>query len=278
MIAPVEATETTEAKAGYTSFFGKVYDGATPEQVVWEEKISDGPCRLLKPRIPFCSTPCTGGAVCVEDERCRDYPVSQNIGAVHVTGVANNASETEFDLEPISNGYQTTDLPYPAFSEGDPITVSAAGSDFTPAFALEAYGIAPFGLSNSSIVLSAGQALTLIWTPAGQADISIVKVKLDISHHGGSKGKIECEAEDNGSLVISASLISELLDLGATGFPTIVVARQATGSTEISNGRVDLVVSSSVEVAVEVPGVISCNSDDDCPEGQTCETTFLMCQ
>lgn len=277
MIPPAAATEDEEATAGYTSFYGKVYDDFTPVQIIWEEDTAEGSCRLMKPRVPYCSTPCEGGAVCIEDGVCKAYPTSRNIGTVHVKGIMNNSSENEFDLEPISNGYQTTDLPYPAFAEGDAISVSASGSDFTDAFSLETKGIAPFELDNESIAVSDSQPINLTWTAPGQSGISSIYVKLDISHHGGSKGKIECDAEDNGSLEIPATLISELLGLGVAGFPTIVVARQSVIDTMISAGRVEMTISSSVEQAVEIAGLVSCNSYDDCTDGQTCSDS-LMCE
>jgi len=43
------------------------------------------------------------------------------------------------------------------------------------------------------------------------------------------------------------------------------------GSAVIARGRVDLVLSSQVERGVEVPGVVSCNEDADCPGGQRCQ-------
>jgi hypothetical protein len=45
----------------------------------------------------------------------------------------------------------------------------------------------------------------------------------------------------------------------------------------MAQGRVDLVVSSDVERALEIPGLTSCNGDEDCPDGRKCRTD-LKCE
>jgi hypothetical protein len=67
------------------------------------------------------------------------------------------------------------------------------------------------------------------------------------------------------------------LNLGVAGFPTVVVTRSATGSTTIAPGRVDLVVSSTIERSVEIAGLTSCTADTDCQPGQTCQSD-LTCK
>ena len=88
---------------------------------------------------------------------------------------------------------------------------------------------------------------------------------------------IECDADDTGSLEIAAPLVTELINLGVAGFPTIIVTRKSVGSTTIAQGRVDLIVSSDVEHEVQVSGVTSCTDDMDCPSGQTCQSD-LTCK
>ena len=100
-------------------------------------------------------------------------------------------------------------------------------------------------------------------------------IKLDVSHHGGSKGMIECDVADNGATTIAASLMSSLLSLGVAGYPTIIVTRSTTGSASIEVGRVDLVVSAVVEQAVIIPGQVSCTEDTQCPTGKKCQSDFV---
>jgi hypothetical protein len=267
------APDTSTSTPGYTSVLGKLYDGPVPEQIVWEESNTEGSCTLLKPRIPFCATPCGGTAVCVEDDTCQSYPTAQGVGTVTVIGVKTESGATQFTMDPIANNYQPVGvtLAYPGFAEGDAISVSAAGGSVVPAFSLEATGVASFELTNGTITLDGTSAVTLSWTAAATPSASTVHVLLDISHHGGSKGKIECDLADTGSYTLSATILSKLLALGVAGFPTIIVTRRATDSATTAVGRVDLIVASKVEKTVEIPGVTSCSDDNDCTPPETCQ-------
>lgn len=268
----VQLIPDTDAGPGYTSVVGRVQDGPTPAAIVWEQAAIDGDCRLLTPRVPFCATPCGGSAVCVENDTCRPYPASQSVGTARVTGVRTSTGATSFDMVVVANAYQTPGdltLPYPAFAEGDALRVEAAGSAWAPAFSLEARGIAPLALAAGAIQLQTGTALALRWTAPAQADQRVL-VHLDISHHGGTRGKIECDTADDGELSVGADLVTRLLALGVAGYPTVVVTREAVGSTALPAGRVELVVTSVVETPVQIPGLRSCTSDTDCGDAGTC--------
>ncbi len=256
-----------------SALVGKVYDGPTPSAIVWGDPQVDGRCTLTTPRVPFCSTACGGSSVCAEDDTCQAYPTARGVGAVTVTGVKTAGGDSSFVMSPIANTYQPpsgVSLAYPPFGDGDALTLSASG-DYYPAFTLTGQGVAPLALSSASITLQNGKPLTLTWVPSAEKH-SKIHVKLDISHHGGSKGQIECDGEDNGELILSASLLSKLLDLGVAGYPTVIVSRHAVGSAVISAGRVELDVSSVVEQAVSVEGLMSCTDDTDCVDGTTCQT------
>lgn len=257
----------------YTSVVGRVSDGPTPAQIVWSAMATDGDCRLMVPRVPFCATPCGGGAVCVEDNTCRAFPTSQSVGAVQVSGVRTSTGASMFDLTAVSGSYQLlgdVTLAYPGFAEGDMLRVSAAGSTFADPFTLEARGIAQLVLGRSSFPLTTGQPLALTWTAPGASGTgSSLRVRLDISHHGGTRGKIECTTTDDGELSIGASLISQLVALGVAGYPTVVLSRVSSGTAQLRNGRVEFLVSSEVEVPVEIPNLRSCTQDSDCTTG-TC--------
>jgi hypothetical protein len=116
-----------------------------------------------------------------------------------------------------------------------------------------------------------------MWKPPGIPGLSRIRLKLDISHHGGSKGEIDCDAEDTGSLEVPGSLVTQLLNLGVAGFPSFLLTRSSVGSTVIEPGRVDLTVLSDVEHPVDVMGLVSCTDDNSCPKGQTCQTD-LSCK
>lgn len=253
---------------GSTSVLGKVFDGPTPDPVSYVDAAlatDDVDCALLLPVVPFCATACVGGAVCVADDVCQDYPETMNVGRVTVTGLG-----TTFTMDAIAGTYQPLgpSLPYPAFAAGDPIAIQTSGGDYAP-FAITSVGVAPLALTSPDLIVAREQALTLTWD-AGSAATRI-RVKLDVSHHGGSNGKIQCDTADDGSLTISAALVTALVDLGIAGHPTIVVAREATGMTVTEPGRVELVVGSELEVAVTIPGLESCFGNEDCSDDKTCQ-------
>lgn len=279
LIAPVPATPNSPEVPGSTAILGKVYDGPTPGQIIWEKALEEGACTLLTPRVPFCSTPCGGSAVCVENDQCQDYPTAHSAGTVTVKGLHPESGGDSFTIDPIVNGYQApaaVKLPYPAFSEGEAVSFSAAGDYYAP-FTVSSVGIAPLVFGSQSLTVETGKPLPISWTAPGKSGQTRIYVKLDISHHGGTKGMIECDAEDTGALELPAALITKLLDLGVAGYPTIIVARRASGSTTITQGRIDLVLSSQIEQAVEIPGLTSCTADTDCPMGQTCQSD-LTCK
>ena len=257
---------------GYTSVLGKVFDGPTPEGVIWKEVARSGNCRLLTPSVPFCNNPCDANAICVEDDSCQAYPSAIDMGTVTVKGLLIRSGETSFSMDPILHGYQPTGgviVEYPPFSEGDEITASATGSSNVPVFAISARGIAQLEVTNDSIVLEEGKPIVLRWRPPAETGNTTIHVKVDVSHHGGTKGLIEGECEDNGSLEISADLIDGLLDLGVSGFPKLEITRRTKGSTDPAS--VDLILESKITKELHIPGLISCNCNEDCPEGQTCQ-------
>jgi hypothetical protein len=279
LVAPIAASGTTAATPGTTSVVGKIYDGAALSEIVWEEAQKDGDCTLLTPRVPFCNTPCGGSAACVENDTCKPYPLAHSAGQVSVSGLAAEGGGTTFTMSPVVNNYQPpagVTLLYPPFAEGADVRVDAAG-DYYRALTLTAKGIAPLLLTSENIPVTTGQPVKITWTPPSQSGSTIIRARLDISHHGGTRGKVECETADSGSLEISAPLVTKLLGLGVAGYPTIIVTRESKGSTTIAPGRVDLLVTSDVERAVTIAGLTSCTETTDCASGQTCQSD-LTCK
>lgn len=273
LVAPRSETDGS-VTPGYTAILGKVYDGIQPETVIWDAARSESGCVLATPRVPFCSPGCGASAACVADNTCQTYPAAQSVGTVHVTGVAASTGSS-FDLTAVANTYQpaaSTTLVYPGFGEGDAIKMTASGSSFASAFSLAAQGVAALAIAGADgLALAAGQPLQLSWAVPGAGTSSQVHVALDISHHGGSRGKITCDVADAGSLAITAAMVDQLLALGAAGYPSIVITRSTTGHAAVATGHVDLVVASQVEAPIAVPGVQSCTTDDQCTPPATCQ-------
>jgi hypothetical protein len=264
LVAPVEET----GSAAMTSIIGKVNDGPTPSPAAWKQESEANGCKLYTPRVLFCDPACDRSAVCVDDDMCAAYPKTAAVGAVTLTGVGSG----DVVMDPVAGNYQPkagTSVPFPPCSEGGTITLAATGGG-NAAFTLTARCIAPLDFKGP-VALVDGQPLVLTWTASGQPDLARVLVKLDISHHGGAKGKIECDVPDTGMLTIPAEMTDALVDLGVAGFPSVQLTRRSTsaaGSGATKN--VILNVSSPVERAVTIAGLTSCTEASECPDGQTC--------
>jgi len=260
----------------YTKIDARVNDAASPPLKLLNTMTTDGDCRLLIPSYPFCTTSCAPG-VCVSDETCMPYPTSQDVGTIHVTGVHTAAGASELDLTHlVTSGSHTysqgaTSLAYPGFAEGDPITVAINGGAFTPPFTMSITGIAPLVVTSPEPTIDRNTPVTLTWTPPASGVTSRILVKVEISHHGGFKGQVECDTADDGSLTLGGPLLTQLLDLGVAGFPTIEIERKVVSSGLTTAGRVDLTVSSAISQAVTIPGVISCTDDTECTPPATCQ-------
>jgi len=256
------------AEDEYTSVLGKMYDGPLPSSMVFEEIASNGSCRLYERLFPFCDPDCGSLAACVEDDSCQPYPLALDIGTVTMSGLRTNDGKTSFSMDPINKTYQFSSVAFPPCNEGDPVTLSAAGSSSVPAFTLTIKGIVPLTLLNDTIKMIDGRPIELRWTPPTVTGISTIFVLIDISYHGGTKAKIECDCEDNGSLTIPAALLDSLKAFGISGYPKLEISRRAI-STDTS-AKVKIVLESKVAKILYIPGIINCSLDTDCPEGQTC--------
>ena len=264
----------TESDAAYTTVSGKVYDGATPLTVAWDLRSSSGGCQLLEPRAPFCDPACSNGAVCVEDDQCVGYPTAQDLGPVVMKGLG----DADITMKPVASSYSLPGdltLPYPPAAEGAAQSVEVAGGPFG-AFSIASKMVAPL-VSEGTLTISDGKPLDLDWNVPSDQTLARMQIKIDISHHGGTKGKIECDVEDSGKLQVSAALISSLIQLGVAGFPSVSLMRVATGSAAIAPGKVTFQVLSSATRVLVVSGVQSCNTASDCPTGKACKQD-LTCE
>ncbi len=264
---------------GMTSVVGQVADGPVPANIIWTETKKDGVCHVEVPSSPFCEQGC-GADVCVAPDECRPYPTGRSVGAVTLKGVRLEDGGTEVALKEINASYQLPagKLPaYPAFGADDTVQVHAAGKDY-PGFDLSAKGVEPIELLTADFALAPDKPFELAWTPAADPESSQIHVRIDLSHHGGVKGLIQCDVEDGGSLVISQSLIAELIGLGVAGYPSVVITRSSLDSVQLDHGRVRLEVSSLVERYLTTPGVESCTTDADCTGEKTCRSSDSTCQ
>ena len=265
------AINGTEA---FSSVLGVVRDGPAQERMGWELADEARGCRLEIPHFPLCDPRCGAGMACVGDNVCEAEPAAVSVGEVTIRGAQLASGESEFSLMQIGPAYQPesgVDIAYPPSAEGAELTLSATGGDHGP-FDIRTTGIAPLQVSSSGdLILAPDQALHVTWEPPSASANSQITAVVDISHHGGIKGRIVCEVDDQtGELEIDAALVTKLIELGTAGFPIITLNRRSVGSTAIDIGRIDFAIEQHRELALQIPGVTSCLQATDCPEGQSC--------
>lgn len=250
----------------YSRIWGTICDGPSPPNIIFKEVMSSGSCKLMKAINPTCSQDCGLGYKCISDDSCMAEPKSINVGRVTITGlkVSNSLVPVEMD-PPKSNYYQMvgTTLDYPPCAEGDTITLTAAGSENAGAFKLKVRCITPLEVLNNQILAEDGQPITLQWKPPTVPNVSTISVRINISYHGGTKGEIQCECPDNGSLTIPGAMLDQLKSYGIAGYPIVEITRKAIGYDE--NAKVQVIVECTVTKLLTIPGVVSCNQDEDCP-------------
>ncbi len=252
--------------ADYTSVQGQVADGLDPA-AVFERSAEVGGCVLLTPKTLFCEAGCASGTTCGEGGECVPYPSKVSVGAVKVTGLEEGVEMTA--RAPTWFYLNKGTLPHPAYDPGAAILLEADG-DATEAFSLSGYGVEALSTTQRSAPLERGKALTLTWAPPAEAGPVRVFVKLEIATHGGSPGRVECHAPDTGVFEVPGELVDALLDRGYSGFPSVALTRRSADSANTSLGCVELVVRSTVVLDVEIEGLISCSSEEDCPGEQVC--------
>jgi hypothetical protein len=277
LVPPVEATSSSPAAAAQTSFIGFATEGETPVANAWVQDQTANGCTLYTPKAPFCDPACGTSAVCVSDDKCVKNATSKPVGTIVLKGL----KDGDVSMSPLgtNNNYQPkagTTLPFPPCVEGAAVSLAVDGGAYK-GFELSARCISPLEF-NGSLKLVKGSAAKLEWKTPGDSKLARIKVRLDISHHGGSRGKIECDVEDTGSLELSAAMVTKLLDLGVAGYPTIILTRIVSGGVASGEPQhVTFLVQESVERAVEIDGLLSCTENSQCTAPKTCQSD-LTCK
>jgi hypothetical protein len=269
--------------AGSTTFSGRVRNAPllASDGYLWTLLDESGKCQLTQPQAPFCDPACTGDSKCVRTNSCVAAPVEQDVGLVTVKELALSSGEDEFTMSIQSENkkiYQKTGIAYPPCTAGETLSLSAEGKTYE-AFAMETTCIDPLELTvGDSVPMQKGKATKLTWTAPDDSGASKILIEVDISHHGGQTGQINCEVDDTGSFEIPVGLTDSLIELGYAGFPDVSVTRVASGSADIEPGRVDFSMASTVDVYIDL-GVTSCEKDDSkCADGELCNDSLMVCE
>lgn len=261
-----------DGTAAVASVLGIFNDAVKPVKIQLVQTDEVGDCRLLEPEVPSCEQNCTAmDAVCTADDVCTPNPKPQNLGSIRLT-----AGSASAEVAFVAKNYQLKageKLPYPPCAEGEPVEIEVEGGAFEP-FEIATRCIAPLEVEGP-FAIEPGKPLALTWAAPGDDTVAIMQIRLDISHHGGSKGEIHCDVPDSGAFDIPAQLIDKLLDLGVAGFPTVELTRAAIGKPSGEPSKVTLSMTMFAGREVTIPGLTSCASNDaQCPDGQTCQNDF----
>ena len=246
----------------FSTLTARFFDAPTPQVIplVLETELDD--CQLLVPALPFCAESCAPG-VCTADDECTAYPAPVSVGTLAIEGLGESLM-----LEPASSMqvYQAPSMPNPPCVEGEPVSASA------PGLTLEAQCIGQLELTGPDpIPVSSGAAVSVAWVAAAEPSGSRVRIRLDIAHHGGKKGEIQCEVPDTGAFDIPEPLVTQLIGLGVAGYPDISVTRVSVG-VDAKHPGTTLVLSSNVLRPVDT-GVVSCQDKSQCSAEQDCLDT-----
>ncbi len=228
---------------GYAQVGVELWDGVQPaQQAVLAE---EGDCQLLEgPRIYGwgCDPPCADDEVCVEDH-CEAYPGLAPSGTVTVQGLI----QGEASFEPGSDGrYPSSyDWPEDIFSANAFIGASSTGGD-TPAFELKAWGVEPLVASYDRIV--PGEAMSIRWDPPVEDRHSRIQVMLETGWHGSSAmTTIWCDTEDDGELLVPASLTTQFEIPSCGECEGSTISRYTQDWVDLGAGPIQLFVSSEME-------------------------------
>lgn len=257
-----------------TSIDGAVADGVVPTAVL-EELLSDGDCKVLRRNNPYCDPACDPGTTCDFDGTCVEYPANQDLGTVSVSGLSKAVSmEAVFP----GNTYYDTSLPHPACTAPDVLTLSMPGGTYGPA-ELHALCPEPYDVTGNLWVIDPSADLVVSWpVPTTSVVRTEMALSLSIDQHGVSPSVLRCVFADDGEGTVSAAALAELVSVGVTGFPTGTLTRRTVDSAPAGAGCMEFTAEATRTVEVDVVGYTPCVSDEDCPDGQTCDLAFQVCE
>jgi hypothetical protein len=256
-----------ELAAAFTGVQGRIANGVLPLNVP-DEVDQRGQCRLLRPPSLFCDPACAAGETCTSDGQCIPHPRTRSVGSVTIEGLI-----TPLSMEPSEPGnvYTNRDpLPHPGFADGAAIVLRADGGEFEP-FTLRGWGVSPLEGTPDRLALAANQRAKLQWAAPDDAGPAQVHIEVNVNRHGGVATWLECDVPDSGQFEIAQELTTALVSAGLSGFPSAILTRRTVDSVSLNEGCVDFEVSARVELAIAIPGLISCTETHECPAGQTCQ-------
>lgn len=259
-------------KERFSSAQGFATNGVVPDQVPKLVK-SVGECKLYQPPTLSCDPPCGVNERCDRSGSCIPVPRNQDLGKLVFRGM-----QEDLDLEARSPGnhyLNSGTLAHPVILQNQTVRLIGLEAPGGP-LNLHAHGFEALGGVAEKYELQKGKELALSWNAPQSPEHSKMLVNLNVNNHGANASWIACVFEDNGSAKIPATLLDDLQAAGLSGFPSIELNRSSVDSARLQlqpqgEGCVELVVESAQVADVVVPGLLSCNEDSDCPDGQSCK-------
>lgn len=256
----------------FSAVEGAVANGVVPAHVP-NQGTKSGDCTMYKPPNLSCDPPCAPDKRCDRSGQCLPAPRNQDFGKVQVRGM-----KEAVDIAPKSPGFYYVNpetLSHPIIGATQTVHLYA-GKAPGQALSLHAHGVDQLQGLPDKVAIVAGKDLELSWDAPSDTSRSKMVLNLNVNNHGAAASWISCEVQDNGSFALPSALLEELMQAGMSGFPSLTLTRMSVDSKELTldgqegQGCVELVVQSPVTIDVEVPGLVSCKDDSDCPEGQRC--------
>lgn len=246
---------------GFTAVQGQVFDSVTPSRVTRTLSTS-GACSWVRAPSLVCNPACGSGQTCGLAGQCVATPVAQDVGAVEVEGL--RASVSMAPRPPAYFYSFSGTLPHPGVTSGGGVRLRAGGLE------LLGWGIEPLAVAVSTLTVQAGMAVPLSWTAPATAGPAKVEISLNVNGHGLVGSHVDCVVDDTGVFTIPETLVSSLLADGLSGFPTLTLRRTTTDSADLAAGCVELDVESAVKLDVTIPGLRSCDGNEDCTAPEIC--------
>jgi len=267
-----EVALVMDVEAGFTGVLtGFVLDGVEPFRGSTVVSTS-GMCQLKQP--PKAPAPCQ--PACAAEQNCTESgcvakPKALDVGKMIIDGLKVPSLELSRNGSNIYTNPPAIKIPHPGFDEGTNLRLTVEGKDNYGPLMLHGFGVGALEVPEAPITVEMGQPVTLTWGAPGKTGPTRVLINFSVNRHGAVDTWLECSVPDTGSFAIDGALVTELFQYGTSGFPSVSIQRQSADSTTVPSGCMEFSVSTSANRELMVPGVVSCQDDMDCPQGQTCQ-------
>lgn len=258
---------SVEADESYALVTGIVRDGVIPADVL-DKVTTSGECTLWRRSNPYCNPGCESDQTCDDDGECVPFPLGQDLGTVTLRGLLEPVA-----MDPVEpdQSYFDTSIPNPPWQEGAVVALTAG------ALVLEGVGLSGFTPNETAWTLTSDAPLAVTWSVPSAGSLSTVHLELTIDQHGSTPLMLTCEFVDDGSGEVPADLVGQMVTSGVTGYPNGRLGRRTADHAPWGGGCVDLVLTQPRAIDVTVSGFYPCTTDDQCPDGLTCDEEQEVC-